>query len=53
MNTITQPLMQVYCAWCKKWMKSQKCDAKFAGEVSHGICFKCSKRMLDGLREKK
>ncbi len=38
-------IMQVYCAWCGEFMYLK--DGQGQEGVSHGICEKCYKKLLD------
>jgi hypothetical protein len=38
-------LMRVYCAWCRRPLRTVPCDIKYDGQISDGICPECLAKM--------
>ena len=41
--------MQVVCCYCHNDLERKPCDAKMAGQVSHGVCKACDKKLRERL----
>ncbi len=43
--------MQIYCAWCGKFLKLVKCTEKQSSKISHGICQQCYQKTMAELEK--
>lgn len=42
--------MDVFCAWCKKFLYTHNNVKKNSPKISHGICEDCSEKLLNDLK---